>query len=101
MSNKVVVSAKVEEPLRDDLEQYCQDKGRAKSAAVRDFVKEGIERDEMEQDGVYVTYPAIAAVAGFFLIAMTWMDAIDAAGYLGVALILGSTLYNLNKRYNT
>ena len=98
MSDKVVVSAKVEKPLREDLEQYCQDKGRGKSAAVRDFVKQGIERDEMEQTGVYVTYPAVAASIGFLLIAMTWVDAIDAAGYLGVALITGATGYNLWQR---
>ncbi len=98
MSNKVVVSAKVEEPLRDDLEQYCQDKGRAKSAAVRDFVKEGIEREQMEQRGVYFTYPAVAASVGFLLIAMTWVDAIDAAGFLGVALIVGASGYSLWQR---
>lgn len=101
MSDKVVVSAKVEKPLREDLEQYCEDKGRGKSAAVRDFVKQGIEHDEMEQNGVYVTYPAIAAVAGFFLIAATWMNAIDAAGFLGVALVAGAVGYDLWQRQSS
>jgi hypothetical protein len=91
MSNKITLSAKVEQPLADRVEEYAEEHGLKRSPAIRDLLTAGLDAED-RPEGFYVTRPALISMFGWPFIAAAFADADPILGYLGLALVAGAIL---------
>jgi len=96
MGDKIPVTAKVEEPLADRLDQWADEHGMTRSAAVRDIVKERIEGTEDET--AKTSFPAVLSVylawLGSLMAAVTFLESTSVTfGYAGTVIFVTGLIY--------
>jgi len=101
MSDKVTVCAKVEPPLKEQVDQYGEEHELKRSPAIRDLLKKGLEDSEDETSKT--TFPAFLSLylawIGSVMAAVTFLESTSVTfGYVGlVMMVTGLVYYTVHK----
>jgi len=92
MSDKVVVSTKVEKPLKEQFDEYAEDNEMKKSAILRDFIKETVEDGEKSKS-TSLPFPIYVAWLGSIAFAAGAFSASDTIAIGGGLIFVTSLIY--------
>jgi hypothetical protein len=86
------ISVKVPEDMAEEIEQYKEEIGERTSGAVRRLIREGLKREE--DKGIQASLPMLAFTLGFGLTLAAFGEVDPVLGYVGMAAIAASLLYD-------
>jgi len=90
MSDKITLSAKVEQPLADQVDQYAEEHGLKRSPAIRDLLKDGLEGTEKEEPETRFSVPLPVVIAwwGSIVAAAGLLESTPTMGMGGIAIFI-------------